>query len=230
MFPSIHQSLPCSESQEHKQNTFSKKLTAVKQPHEDVQLPLLKKKLFLNLTPTHKEPQFEDMRNQRIMYVHASNSSSFSGLTKFRALLSMEQIDSTGWFHKDGLKSGERGYTIERLYKNQPISQGVSLNHIQDYQESLNLYSKSDKKESHYPVLYGFGSDIIFNQKIQEHPISDGAITIDQIKAIYVPSEHLQDAKDALRCIEKLTTLVRPLIENNEPFGRVSCRKRFCGQ
>ncbi|ATW33821.1 hypothetical protein [Candidatus Williamhamiltonella defendens] len=165
----------------------------------------------LKISTIEEDIQFQDMNSQNVKYVHGTNSASLSGLAHFRALLTMEQIDGTGWFHKDGLKSGERGNTIQSLGKNEPISNGVSLNYIQNYQQSIDTYSKYGETEKYYPVLYCFDSDLDLeiNEKIQEHPVTKGGISIDKIKAIYVPNEFVEDAKKALFHTGQLSHVVK---------------------
>ncbi len=157
--------------------------------------------------------------NDGVFYVHASSSDSFEGLCIFRALLSMEEIDGTGWFHKEGLKSGERGYTVENMYKNQPVSQGVSLSYSQNYGEAIS-YFHYIRKEA-YPVLYGLGSGV--NERLSSrymmanptgHPVSDGGLNIDYIMAIYVPADKVADAQNRLSSVPKLREIVRPLAQN----------------
>ncbi|MBS7704339.1 hypothetical protein [Chelatococcus asaccharovorans] len=72
--------------------------------------------LKLDFGHRHKEAkgQFEA---DDVNMVHGSNSASLEGLVRFRALLPMQLIYQTGWFHKRGLGSGERGYVFEALFQ-----------------------------------------------------------------------------------------------------------------
>src|SRR5471030_3449799 len=76
----------------------------------------------LNLVKVNETPQFGKMLADEVCYVHGSNSSSFPGLVRFRALLSMEEIDGTSWFDRNRLGSGERGYTSSYLSKSANFS------------------------------------------------------------------------------------------------------------
>src|SRR5471030_1795103 len=166
----------------------------------------------LNLVKVNETPQFGKMLADEVCYVHGSNSSSFPGLVRFRALLSMEEIDGTSWFDRNRLGSGERGYTCHHIYQNQPISQGVSMHYLQNFQESLSAYSYQGLTVGNYSVLYGFSRDVSINAKIVDHPLSKGGINIDFIKAIYVPHQYISKAKEALSLIPRLQQVVFPLL------------------
>jgi len=170
-----------------------------------------RKNLQLDIKPFTQSPQIKDFLEQGIKYVHGTTSDSFEGLTKFRAILSMEEIDGTGWFHKSGLLSGERGYTVNYIYKNQPISKGVSLNFLKNYEDSL-YYSSLGRREYSYPVLYGFGPDVLINPEILTHPVSIGGVNIDMLRAIYVPANNVVNAKIRLSALGKASSLVRPFL------------------
>ncbi|ENT7525473.1 TPA: hypothetical protein ACGZ45_004942 [Escherichia coli] len=157
--------------------------------------------------------------NDGVFYVHASSSDSFEGLCIFRALLSMEEIDGTGWFHKEGLKSGERGNTVDNVYKGQPISQGVSLSYSQNYREAVNYFNYI--REEAYPVLYGLSSDVkkrlsyrFMMSEPTAHPVSDGGLNIDYIVAIYVPTNKVTDAQNRLSSVPTLRKAVKSLPQN----------------
>jgi len=165
-----------------------------------------------NLIKVSETRQFIKMLADEVHFIHGSNSNSFPGLVRFRALLSMEEIDGTGWFARNNLASGERGYTRHNIYKNQPISQGVSLHYIQNYQESLRTYSAFGLGDNSYIVLYGFSKDVTLNMKFSEHPLSKGGVNIDFINVIYVPQNHINQAKEALRSIPRLQNKVFPLL------------------
>lgn len=165
----------------------------------------------LNITPNQSMPQYVDMSSRGVKYVHGSNNNSFEGLTKFRALLSMEEIDGTPWFHRSGIKSGELGCTVENLYKRQPISQGVSLNILGKYSDSM-YYSSLMATDDSYPVLYGFDRGVEISSKITEHPVSVRGIGIDRMVAIYVPQEKINDARGRLSTIPRLSNIVRPFL------------------
>lgn len=166
--------------------------------------------LSLNISPLEAQPQFADMSTLGVRFVHGSNSHSFAGLVRFRALLSMEEIDGTPWFHAHGLHSGERGYTRRYLYCGQPVSQGVSLNHVQNFGESLH-YAKLGCESGAYPVLYGVGDEVCTHERFFDHPVSRQGINIDHVRAIYVPPEKVTDARLALDSLPRLSGLVRPL-------------------
>jgi len=167
--------------------------------------------LSLNITPVQQQPQFVDMASRGICFVHGSNSHSFAGLVRFRALLSMEEIDGTPWFHAHGLHSGERGYTRRYLYCGQPVSQGVSLNHVQNFGESLH-YAKFGCEFGAYPVLFGLGSEVCTHERFLDHPVSCRGINIDHVRAIYVPAGKVAEAKLELNTVPRLSGLVRPLL------------------
>ncbi|MEX3172666.1 RHS repeat-associated core domain-containing protein [Serratia quinivorans] len=179
---------------------------------KDAPVAARRMKLRLNITPVSDTPQFKDMFEQGVYFVHGSNSHSLEGLNKFRAVLSMEEMDSTGWFNKHGIKSGERGYTIKNLYSNEPISKGVSLNHLQNFNESITTYSSHGKNDTSYPVLYGFGKGVSINPKITDHPVSNGGINIDHLVAIYVPTEYTSHTRQQLCNLGRVMDIVRPLI------------------
>lgn len=166
--------------------------------------------LSLNITPLEVQPQFVDMASLGIHFVHGSNSHSFAGLTRFRALLSMEEIDGTPWFHAHGLHSGERGYTRRYLYCGQPVSQGVSLNHVQNFGESLH-YAKFGCESGAYPVLYGLSGGVCTHERFFDHPVSRSGIGIDHLRAIYVPPDKVAEARLALDMVPRLSGMVRPL-------------------
>lgn len=166
----------------------------------------------LKIISINETPQFIKMSADGVHYVHGSNSNSFAGLVRFRALLSMEEIDGTSWFDRNGLHSGERGYTRQYLYQNQPVSQGVNMHYLQNYQESLSDYSSYGLSHQSYPVLYGFFGDIFLNMKFKDHPVSKGGVNIDFIRGIYVPGECVADAKFSLRSIPRLQDIVFPLL------------------
>jgi hypothetical protein len=170
-------------------------------------------KLTLDLPPpVNQTLQFKDFVTLGVYYVHGSNSNSLEGLSKFRAILSMEEMDGTGWFNKYGILSGERKYTIRGLYQNQPISKGISLNYIQNFRDSL-TYAYYGKNDGSYPVLYGFSRYVLINELITEgHPVSNGGINIDMLKAIYVPAEHIYHAKQQLYNLGRVKNIIRPLL------------------
>ncbi|HED1257053.1 TPA: hypothetical protein R4S16_004640 [Citrobacter amalonaticus] len=168
-------------------------------------------KLTLEILPLHETPQFRDLLSQGVYYVHGSNSYSLEGLSKFRAILSMEEMDGTGWFSKYGIKSGERGYTVDSLYHNQPVSQGVSLNYIQNFQDSIQ-YTSYGKTQESYPVLYGFGQQVSINPSFLEHPVSKGGINIDMLRAIYVPASHISHARQQLSHLGWVSDIIRPFL------------------
>lgn len=175
----------------------------------------MKKRMNLKpfkLIKVNETPQFIKMLADGVHFVHGSNSNSFPGLVRFRALLSMEEIDGTSWFDRNGLHSGERGYTRQYLYQNQPVSQGVSMHYLQNYQESLSGYSSRGLSHQSYPVLYGFFRDVSLNMKINDHPVSKGGVNIDFIRGIYVPDECVANAKCSLRSIPRLQHIVFPLL------------------
>ena len=171
-------------------------------------MPAKKLGLKLKIKPIYEEPLFKEMAMMRVQYVHGTNSHVLEGLIKFRAFLSMEDIDRTAWLHRNGgIKSGERGYTIESLYKNQPISMGVSLHYIQNYQECL-VYSQRGGQGA-YPILVGFDSHVTISEKIREHPVSIGSIGLDRIAVLYVPQNKLFETKEILKNIPNLNLKVR---------------------
>ncbi|EAS63335.1 conserved hypothetical protein [Photobacterium leiognathi lrivu.4.1] len=145
--------------------------------------------LTLKIDNSHQQ-----MLNDGVFFVHGSNSASFDGLTRFRALLSAEEIDGTPWFHKKGLSSGERGYTFSNIGTGQPISKGVSLNNVNSYQSSLHYSSMGDC--SMYPVLYGIDGNISLSAANVGHPLSIGGIGLDHISRIYVPSSKIATTAD----------------------------------
>jgi len=169
--------------------------------------------LSLNITPFYETKQFKDFLLQDVRYVHGTTSDTFEGVSKFRALLSMEEIDGTAWFHRSpaGLRSGERGYTLEHLYTGQPISKGVSLNTIDRFEESMS-YSKYSNSEGSYAVLYGFSSEVSVHPDVPDHRLSIGGISIDMLKAIYVPADMVNDAKNRLSKLARISSLVRPFL------------------
>lgn len=170
----------------------------------------------LKIVPIHAQPQYIDMSKSGIVYIHGSNSHSFVGLVRFRALLSMEEMDGTPWFHRHGLHSGERGYTITNLYRKQPVSQGVSLNNLSGYGDSLH-YASLGCGTGAYPVLYGLDGAVSLSDKCLDHPVSWRGIGIDHVKAIYVPVDRQQEARHALATIPRLAQIIRPLQCNLAP-------------
>ncbi|MGY3570222.1 hypothetical protein [Vibrio paucivorans] len=167
--------------------------------------------LKLKVKPIHEEPLFKEMASLGALYVHGTNSNFLEGLIKYRAFLSMEDIDRTAWFHRDGgLKSGERGYTIECLYKSQPISMGVSLHYIQNYKDCLS-YSRHSI-ENAYPILIGFDKYVPISEKIRDHPVSIGSIGLDRVVVVYVPFEKLFETKKRLEHMPTLSSKVRPFV------------------
>ncbi|OIN25501.1 hypothetical protein [Vibrio barjaei] len=160
---------------------------------------------------TKRDLQLEDMEQLGVHFVHGTNSSALEGLVKFRALLSAEDIDCTPWFHRaDGPKSGERGNTFNNLYRNQPISQGVSLHYTRNYHECLNHYAKLGLLgEDNYEVLIGLDSFVPLRAKFTSHPVSIGGISIMRICAIYVPAQYVSDVREMFQTIPSLVTKVR---------------------
>jgi hypothetical protein len=186
------------------------------------------------------ESQFID---DHVLYVHGSNSESLKGVAKFRALLPMDLIERTPWFHGSGLASGERGYTLEGLYESdspfsvvariawskvdsrwvhdkipvhrqeiQQVSSGVSISYSQNYQISR-IYSNFGSNGHIYPIMYGIylkGDDVLHPYGL-DHPISKGAITIDCIRAIYVPPGRREQTSEFLRRnrMERLSLIVK---------------------
>jgi len=136
----------------------------------------------------------QQLINDGVCFVHGSNSASFDGLTRFRAILSAEEIDGTPWFHKMGLSSGERSNTFDNIGTGQPISKGVSLNNVSSYHGSLHYSSLGDS--SMYPVLYGIDGSISLSHADIGHPLSTGGIGLDHIHRIYVPSSRVTTAVD----------------------------------
>jgi hypothetical protein len=148
-----------------------------------------------NTKPNWIKKQF----NKGIIYTHGSNSESFKGLTKFRTLLSMEEIDGTPWFHRyGGLKSGERGYTKVSCYTGQPISQGVSINTIFNYNDSIRYAQYGCDHSLVYPVLYGLIEGFEVLHLSGEHPVSHRGISLDFIAAIWVPKKFTVHARHKL--------------------------------
>ncbi|MEX2964755.1 RHS repeat-associated core domain-containing protein [Microbulbifer sp. TYP-18] len=172
--------------------------------------PKKRPKLTLSIDKSH-----EILRSQGVEYVHGSNSASLDGLTKFRAILTAEQIDGTPYFHRNGgLNSGERGYTFSNLYKNQPISQGVSLNTVNNYRGSLQYAGYGTSSSDRFPILYGLdGSTPVTRHLGIDHPISPGGINIDRIAGIYTDAGNISTTKDFLlsRGFDRLANVVRPL-------------------
>lgn len=166
----------------------------------------------LKIIKTHEQPQYLKMLSHDVCYVHGSHSGSFAGLVRFRALLSMEEIDGTGWFAHHSLTSGERGYSVQNIYKNQPISKGVSMNDLQNYLESAGNYSSMGLTGQNFPVLYGLNQAVAVHPTFIDHPVSQGGINIDFIAAIYVPEVNVIDAKNQLTNIPRLQKLVYPLL------------------
>ena len=166
------------------------------------------KGLKIKIKPIYEEPLFKEMAMWGVQYVHGTNSNVLEGLVKLRAFLSMEDIDRTAYLHRNGgIKSGERGYTIESLYKNQPISMGVSLHYIQNYQECL-TYSQHGIQGA-YPILVGFDSHVPISEKIRDHPVSIGSIGVDRVAVLYVPGDKLFETKEILKHIPNLNLKVR---------------------
>jgi hypothetical protein len=176
-------------------------------------MPKLKRPKPINVSAANQLPQ--QLFRDGVFFVHGSNSASLEGVCRFRALLCMEDIDGTPWFHRSGgLLSGERGYTIQSCYQGQPIAKGVSL---YDYGDAgmCTYYSRIGLVGALYPVLYGLDgavrlSDAYASGRI-DHPLSSGSIGIDHIRGIYVPDDCVGDAQSQLTSygIPRLASMVR---------------------
>lgn len=132
-----------------------------------------------------------------VSYVHGTNSDSFKGLAAFRALLPMEEIRQADFFKEHALTSGERGNTY---VPGQPISRGISLNYVNRASESLH-YSQLGLNGGSYPVLYGLDDQIrLFDDPNMQigHPLSNGRISINHIRVIYVPPDRVVITRAAL--------------------------------
>jgi hypothetical protein len=181
----------------------------------------------LNVVGGINDPMIVDLEKRHVQLVHGTNSCVFEGLVRYRALLSMAEIDATPWFHRNraGLQSGERGNTLRDL--SQPISRGVSFNQPTHYHDSIGVYANYGQASSssaaaagaasqaptcsngkkQYRVLIGLdhqaNSEIgrkgfQLEKKIPDHPLSIGGVSIDHIIVIYVPEEHVADAQNRL--------------------------------
>ncbi len=148
-----------------------------------------------------------------VQFVHGSNSASFEGVARFRALLCMEDIDRTPWFHRPGsLRSGERGYTVDACYRGQPIAKGVSLcDRFRAHQ--CWHYARLGSVGEIYPVLYGVDNRVKISESWGDigHPVSKGSISIDYIRGIYVLPSCANKAARQLQCfgMGQLSRVVR---------------------
>ncbi|NOI26743.1 hypothetical protein [Vibrio mediterranei] len=96
------------------------------------------------------------------------------------------------------------------MYRNQPISQGVSLHYTRNYHECLNHYAKLGLlDEDNYEVLIGLDSFVPLRAKFTSHPVSIGGISIMRICAIYVPAQYVSDVREMFQTIPSLVTKVR---------------------
>lgn len=157
-----------------------------------------------------------------VQFVHGSNSASLEGVCRFRALLSMEDIDRTPWFHRNGrLRSGERGYTINAVYTGQPVAKGVSMYPVHMAHACLN-YSEMGLTEAGaaglvYPLIYGLQYE---RQRLHhayldgsiDHPLTQESVNIDHIVRIYVPPLKLAIARTQIQAfgLHRLAQCVRP--------------------
>ncbi|OVU30967.1 hypothetical protein BME18_22975 [Klebsiella michiganensis] len=177
-------------------------------------LPIQRKRPpMLNIKPTRDEPMFIAMTADNVRFVHGSTSDSLAGFQKFESLLSMEDIANNDWFKTHPLQSGERGYTKISVGKEQPIAQGVSMNNIQNYKDSLRYSTeRAYARQGSFPVLYGISGSIPLNDKIPDHPLSIGSIKADAVVAIYVHPENRSTAAEMLSSSSELVSKLRDLI------------------
>jgi RHS repeat-associated protein len=146
----------------------------------------------------------EPMKKNNIAFVHGSNSASLKGVAKFRALLSMQDMDKTPWLWREGaLSSGERDTTLKGVVSGEPISKGLSLIHISDLNRKITKYARPEKE--YYPVIYGMGHDIPLDNTLRLirpfpmwHHLSQESIGIEQIVRIYVPQGRGDEARKTL--------------------------------
>ncbi|MBS7697880.1 MULTISPECIES: hypothetical protein [unclassified Chelatococcus] len=186
---------------------------------------------------------YEQFRSDGVDFVHGSNSSSLQGVALFRALLPMELINGTAWFHGHGLASGERYFSYNALFKDPktfrlcPLSirsrmewfkdasgrwhmhefpvfrkhvdvaaKGVSVNATANFNDSLFYSGLNTGKETEiFPILYGMKldrTDLHFSHPVSgetlPHPITREAISIDKIRAIYVPDKRVAEVRSQL--------------------------------
>lgn len=95
------------------------------------------------------------------------------------------------------------------MYKGQAISQGVSLNHPQNYQECLSIYSRYGGGEGVYDVLIGLDDETPINPSVIDHPVSRGGVGLDRIRVIYVPRRRLFEVREMFESIPSVSTKVR---------------------
>jgi hypothetical protein len=130
---------------------------------------------------------YQEMIRDGVAFTHGSNSESLEGVAKFRAILSMEKINDTPWFYRNGptLPSGERFFTIKGLETNTPVSISVSMMRINNIDKSIWLYAQKHV-QGIYPVIYGIDKKVRLH-KLFYKDLSRESINIDRITGIYVP-------------------------------------------
>ncbi|PMS15171.1 hypothetical protein C0Z18_28030 [Trinickia dabaoshanensis] len=144
-------------------------------------------------------------------YVHGSNSASLEGVAKFRALLSMEKMDGTPWFFRDGprLPSGEFRNTVTDLETRSGTSLGISLYGFHKAKLSVEVYSSYGSSDKVFPVLYGLDNDMPL-RCCDVHILTVESINLDHFRGIYVPADRVAEAKRLLLDYgsEKLSSMV----------------------
>src|SRR5690606_28602445 len=168
---------------------------------------IIQRPATLNIGATHRITHYQSVIPPNIAFIHGTNSAVFDGLIHFGALLSMQEMSGEHWFEHHPLASGELGYTIEALGRDQPISQGVSLCRPQNYREGIR-YANLRSDGVTVPVLIGIDNKIDINPEIIDHPVSCGRIDIEHINAIYVPRQLVDQAKRKLQFTPRLARLV----------------------
>lgn len=113
---------------------------------------------FPDIVPFSETNFGRQVKQDGVSFVHGSNSRSLQGVALFRALLPMELINKVGWFHKDGLASGERGYVFEGLFETPDAK--TTFFDLQQFE-----WQKLAPGRWHIPVLPVIRGDIAYVSK-----------------------------------------------------------------
>lgn len=163
---------------------------------------------------------YDALERDGATYFHGTSSLALEGISQFRALLSMDNIDSIPWFHRKHLSWWDRNTAISPSRHVPTIngtSAGVRLERLeqatrQKTTDTIAYYTKmSTQDAAHYPVLLGFDARTRLLPDHAGQSYSDGSIGIDRITGIYVARDKVDMTKAALANTPRLAGRIKAL-------------------